>query len=272
MFSHPHITMNPAGAEQSLPDTHMWFMGHCLHHILSPVDGQHSQEGWLCRCNVPILQKPCKLWLLKQKCTSLHPPNLHGCKLTEDKQKWYHLPVHLHTWSQFFMSDTAYMSTRLHPTKTSASQTFWILSVHEPACLPSSRVPKLAHALSIRTKVNLSGVLVPLCFISWKSSTVFSCCPALTYLASFLFHEKLSNCAVPGAMEANFTPTHGGLYRSWSQSPSCISLCLIQISCIHLLWSTIPPLQRIWKELPPMGFSLTCCNCSCSKLSTHSQF
>jgi hypothetical protein len=77
---------------------------------------------------------------------------------------------------------------------------------------------------------------------------------------------------VPGAMEASFTPTHGGLYQSWSQSPSCVSLCLIQISCIHLLRSRTTPLQRIWKELPPMGFSLTCCCCSCSNLSTHSQF
>jgi len=89
------------------------------------------------------------------------------------------------------------------------------------AHLPASSAHKLAHALSTRTKVHLSGV-VPFCCISWKSSTVFSCCPTLAYLASLLFHEKMSNCTVPGAMETSFDATHGGFCGSSSQSSSCV--------------------------------------------------
>ncbi len=50
--------------------------------------------------------------------------------------------------------------------------------------------------------------------------------PALTYLASLLFHEKRSDCIVLGAMTASFASTHGGFHRSRSQSASCVSLCL----------------------------------------------
>ncbi len=63
------------------------------------------------------------------------------------------------------------------------------------------------------------------------------------YLASLLlFHEKLSNCTLPGAI---------------ADMPECI-LCLmfeIQVSCIHLLCPAIPSLQRVGlrvgEMLPP---------------------
>ncbi len=60
----------------------------------------------------------------------------------------------------------------------------------------------------------------------WKSSNVFSCCPVLTYLASFLFHEKVSNCIVLGATAASSATTHDGFRLSTSQSASTIFLCL----------------------------------------------
>lgn len=60
----------------------------------------------------------------------------------------------------------------------------------------------------------------------WKSSNVFSCCPVLTYLASFLFHEKVSNCIVLGAIAASSATTHDGFRLSTSQSASPIFLCL----------------------------------------------
>jgi hypothetical protein len=36
------------------------------------VDGQHSQEGWPYKCNVPILQKSDSLWPLKHSSAYLH--------------------------------------------------------------------------------------------------------------------------------------------------------------------------------------------------------
>ncbi len=73
--------------------------------------------------------------------------------------------------------------------------------------------------------MNLLGVMPFFC-ISWKSAIVFSCCPALPYLASLVFHENRSNCTVPGAMAASFASTHGGFLRSPIQSESCVVLCL----------------------------------------------
>ncbi len=55
-------------------------------YCLPPVDGQHGQEGRPCRCNVPMLQEICKLWAWKHNNACLHPPHLHGYKLTEHKQ------------------------------------------------------------------------------------------------------------------------------------------------------------------------------------------
>ncbi len=62
---------------------------------LPPADGEHSKEGRPCRCSIQILAKCCKLCSLKYNSTGLLPPNLHGYKLTEDKQKWHHPVVHL---------------------------------------------------------------------------------------------------------------------------------------------------------------------------------
>jgi len=127
------------------------------------------------------------------------------------------------------------MSTRQLPTKTSASQPHWIMCWW--ARSPSSSACKLAHALRTGTKVNLPG-LIRFCCISQESWIVFSYCPALTYLASFLFHEKLSNSRVPGARAASFASTHGGFCRSQSQSAPCVFLCL-KSGCLTFTFSDL---------------------------------
>jgi len=77
----------------------------------------------------------------------------------------WHVPIPCHSkWPHLEMAScwaprasmllhVAKMSTRLQPTKTSTSQPFWITCSW--ACLPSSSVHKLAHALSTRTKSEL---------------------------------------------------------------------------------------------------------------------
>ncbi len=67
---------------------------------------------------------------------------------------------------------------------------------------------------------------MPACCICWKSSIVFSYCPALTYLVSLLVHEKLCNCMVPGAILASSASTHAGFCWLSSQSTACVVLCL----------------------------------------------
>ncbi len=64
---------------------------------LPPIDTHHGQGGRPCRRTAPTLQKSRKLCSFKHNSAGWHPPNLHGCKLTEDTQKWYHLTVHVHT-------------------------------------------------------------------------------------------------------------------------------------------------------------------------------
>jgi hypothetical protein len=91
--------------------------------------------------------------------------------------------------------------------------------------LPFSIAHKLAHALSAGRKVNLLG-LMPACCIFWKSSIIFSYCPALTYLMSLLVHEELCNCTVPGAILASSASTHAGFCWLSSQSAACVALCL----------------------------------------------
>ncbi len=126
-----------------------------------------------------------------------HPPSIYG--IPKDISCDSHLLNTL--WaSSTLLPHMAYMSTRLHPANTSASQPLWILCSW--ACLPSSSAPKLAQVLTTRTKVNLLLGVVPSWLYFLENSTIFSCCPAFTYLASFPFHEKLTNCVLPGAMEA----------------------------------------------------------------------
>ncbi len=98
----------------------------------------------------------------------------------------------------------------------SDSSPLWMISSWTH--LPFSIARKLAHALSTERKVNLLG-LMPACCICWKSSIVFSYCPALTYLVSLLVHEKLCNFLEP----------------------------------------VIPPLWRILEELLPKFLSLVAC-------------
>ncbi len=102
------------------------------------------------RCNVLSSQKSYILWSLKHNSTCLHPPNLHGYKLTEDKQKWYHLAAHLlHTSIQNFR-ELPYHAHAWHMLWVWQSKwphfkmaSCWTLSRHCPCshilhtCLPS---------------------------------------------------------------------------------------------------------------------------------------
>ncbi len=121
----------------------------------------------------------------------------------------------------------AYMSIKLVSTKTSESHPLcsW-------TCLPSLS-SKPAHAWINWTKVNFLG-LVPPC-ICWKSCITFSGCASFTYFVSFLFHAKMFNCTVPGAMAANTAATHGKFHQSSCQCASCVFWYLkVHILCICL--------------------------------------
>ncbi len=95
------------------------------------------------------------------------------------------------------------------------------LFMNKPAVFYS----KPAHALITWTKVNLSGHIPPHC-ICRKYCTAFSDCPSFTYFVSFLFHAKMLNCTVPGAIAAIFAAIHSGFHMSSSQSASHVFLCL----------------------------------------------
>ncbi len=115
----------------------------------------------------------------------------------------------------------AYISNKLFPTKI-WDHFEW--SVHEQVCsFLSDSEP--AHALITGAKVNLSGHISPHC-ICRKCCTAFSDCPSFTYFVSFLFHAKMLNCAVPGAIAVIFAAIHSGFHISSSQSASHVFLCL----------------------------------------------
>ncbi len=89
----------------------------------------------------------------------------------------------------------------------------------------SSSAPKQAYALITRTQVNLLGLILSCC-ISSKSCITISGCPSFKNLVSFLFHVKMFNCTVLGAIAAIFAATHGRFHQSSSQRASCVFLCL----------------------------------------------
>jgi hypothetical protein len=72
--------------------------------------------------------------------------------------------------------------------------------------------------------VNLSG-FIPSCCICQKSYIAFLGCLSFKYLLSFLFHAKIFNCTVPGAIAAISAATQGGFCQSLSQSVSFVFLC-----------------------------------------------
>jgi hypothetical protein len=117
----------------------------------------------------------------------------------------------------------AYMSTKLSPTKTSNSQPFWLICSW--TCLPSLSAYNRAHTLTTWIKVNLLG-LVPFRSICWKNYSAFSSCPSFTYVLSFLFHAKMCNCTMLGAIATILAATHGGLHWSSSHNASSVFLCL----------------------------------------------
>jgi hypothetical protein len=96
MFCHLHITWFCTHKAKPSTQPHLAYRKSSpWSYSLPPVDGKHSKEGQPCRCSIPILAKSCKLRSLKYNSTGLRPLDLHGYKLTEDKQKWHHPVVHL---------------------------------------------------------------------------------------------------------------------------------------------------------------------------------
>jgi hypothetical protein len=75
----------------------------------------------------------------------------------------------------------------------------------------------------------------------------------LTYLTSLLFHEKLFNFRLPGAMSATFAHTHKGFCQLTSQSAFCIFLCLKSVYqfCSHGIvgwrWSKVGNWSLSWE-------------------------
>jgi hypothetical protein len=125
------------------------------------------------------------------------------CKMAVCWTLYKHLPYPPHL---------TYMSTKLLPTNTSAFNDL-LMSL---SALSSAR--ELAHALSIGTKVNLSGIKPSSCIFFEEFYRLLM----LPCLASFLFQEKLSNCRVPGSIAASSATSHVGVCRSPSQSASCV--------------------------------------------------
>ncbi len=125
--------------------------------------------------------------------------------------------------ASFMLLHLAYMWTKLYPRKTSTSQPLWIICWG--VCLPSWSAPKLAHALSTGTKKSYQDSCLFVAFPE-KAQIVFSCCAALTYLASLPFHEKVCPCRLPCVRAANFASTHGGLLRLSNQRAASVILCL----------------------------------------------
>jgi hypothetical protein len=81
--------------------------------------------------------------------------------------------------------------------------------------------------LSTQIKLSVSGIMSPSCYICWKSSIDFSSYwPILKYLASFVFHEKMCNCIVPGAIGATSAFTHVGFLSSCQSASPPVFLCL----------------------------------------------
>ncbi len=192
----------------------LWLQLHWHMHSAPPQKRQGLAAHLLPVAFVEIVPVPCP-------CPLFTCPNIIAFQVTTPREDMW-----VNTLQASSMHPhLAYMSTSLLPTKTLASQPLATIC----ACtrLPRCSAPKLAHELSTWTKVKRLGGLVPFCCcMCWKSSNVFSCCPILTYLASFLFHEKVSNCTVPGAIGASSATTHDGFRLSTSQSASPIFLCL----------------------------------------------
>ncbi len=112
----------------------------------------------------------------------------------------------------------AYMSTELFPTMTSDSQQL----MKRPTTFKCSRT---STCIVTWTKGNLSRLIPSHCGC-WKSWIAFSGCLSFTYFVSFLFHAKMLNCTVPGAIAAISAATHGGNHQSSFLSTSCVILCL----------------------------------------------
>ncbi len=112
----------------------------------------------------------------------------------------------------------AYMSTELFPTMTSDSQPL----MKRPTTFKCS---KTGTCIVTWTKWNLSRLIPSHCGC-WTSWIAFSGCPSFTYFVSFLFHAKMLNCTVPGAIVAISAATHGRNHRSSFLSTSCVILCL----------------------------------------------
>ncbi len=179
----------------------------------------------------------------RSNCVWLHILTLHLSKYVECilclptfHMSQFHGPVELGSkWPYYVMASCWRLSEHLpcshiwhtgqpvySPTKGSASQPLWMISSW--ACQPSSSASELAHPYSTRTKVNVK-IRSFLLHLLEKLDCLLML-PSLTYLTSLLFHEKLFNFTLPGAMAATFTHTHEGFCQLTSQSAFCFFLCL----------------------------------------------
>ncbi len=123
-----------------------------------------------------------------------------------------------HVWSSCWTLCSSAMHTfGIHLCKATTHIDVWRQPLQE-----------LIHqCIHLRTcmKVNISRTML-CCCIGWKSPTLFSCCPALTYLASLVFQEMLITFRVPGDITSSLASTHGGFKLLFKQSTSCNVLCL----------------------------------------------
>ncbi len=135
---------------------------------------------------------------------------------------------------------SAYMSMRLLPMKTSDSHPLWMICTW--ALLPSSTAHKLPHMHSTWSEhkcICQDLRLLELAFVA-KSSSVFLCCPAFTYLASLLFLGKAVQLYCPRCQCSHLCCHPRGFFlwilKPWSFLKSgvpCTDPQMDQIKLIH---------------------------------------
>jgi len=126
--------------------------------------------------------------------------------------RWHlveHSPSICHAPAFYIYANQTILHKKIKATTTTLNDLF----MNKP--LPSSCAPKPTHALVIWTKVIFSRI-IPSCHILQKGCITSSDCPSFSYFVSFLFHLKMLNYTMPGAIAAIFAATPGGFCRSSS--------------------------------------------------------
>ncbi len=202
-LSHLNITINSASAKQCPCAATRGLHGIALIIFSASYRWSAGPRRLTMQVKCSHLQKSCKLWSVNHNSACLHPPNLHRYKLTEFKQKWYHLAVHLqHIWSKCLTASLpcpcilqvqhshqvmashwallkqplwehfAYMPTKLFPAELIdewyAHEHTWPL--HLQICLQMHSAPPQSGRLRAHNS----------CFISWNSSSAFWPSPNFT--------------------------------------------------------------------------------------------